>query len=71
MDRWLFSVFSRAAQRFFAASEVPLGSSRNPRGQEGGGISRKLAKGMEQFIFILFSYLLEKNKRSFLLQTGR
>lgn len=69
MDRWLFSVFSRAAQRFFAASEVPLGSSRNPRGQEGGGVSRKLAKGMEQFI--LFSYLLEKNKRSFLLQTGR
>lgn len=89
MDRWFFRVFSDV---FFSAPSsarrgfFPPGSCRNPRGQKGGGVSRKLAKGFEgwgprwnevfflpvsrieyyQFVFILFSYLLEKNRHSFL-----
>lgn len=50
MDRWFFRVFSDV---FFSAPSsarrgfFPPGSCRNPRGQKGGGVSRKLAKGFE------------------------
>lgn len=37
MDRWLFGVFSRAAQRFFAASEV-LSEVLEIRGDKKGAV---------------------------------
>lgn len=62
MDRWLFGVFSRAAQRFFAASEVPLGSSRNPRGQEGGGVSLFYFRICLRKISVRFFFKQEDNR---------
>lgn len=56
MDRWLFS-----AQRSDFSRRVK--SSRK--------FSKSAGTRRGRCIFILFSYLLEKNKRSFLLQTGR
>lgn len=54
MDRWFFSVFSRDERvSFFAESSVASFSSRKlsksagETGQKGGGVSRKLAKGVK------------------------
>lgn len=60
MDRWLFSVFSRAVQRFFAASEV-LSEVLEIRGDKKGAVYRESwQKGWNNLSLFYFRICLRK-----------